>query len=71
MFLVGGSIGYYSGDIKNLTEDMKTLKPTIMPAVPRLLNRMYDKVMAQIRPSFIKRLMFNMAMGSKENEIKK
>ncbi|KAL1464052.1 hypothetical protein WDU94_003736, partial [Cyamophila willieti] len=71
MLLVGGSIGYYSGDIKNLTDDMKTLKPTIMPAVPRLLNRIYDQVMAQIRPSFIKRLMFNMAMSAKENEIKK
>lgn len=44
MYMVGGSVGFYSGDIKRLTEDMKALRPTVMPAVPRLLNRMYDKV---------------------------
>lgn len=44
MYMVGGSVGFYSGDIKRLSEDMKALRPTVMPAVPRLLNRMYDKV---------------------------
>lgn len=54
MYMVGGSVGFYSGDIKRLTEDMKALRPTVMPAVPRLLNRMYDKVSAacEIIPSF-------------------
>lgn len=46
MYMVGGSVGFYSGDIKTLSEDMKALRPTVMPAVPRLLNRMYDKVSA-------------------------
>lgn len=27
-FHVGASVGYYSGDIKNLTSDLKALKPT-------------------------------------------
>lgn len=44
MYIVGGSVGFYSGDIKTLPDDMKALKPTVMPAVPRLLNRLYDKV---------------------------
>lgn len=44
MYIVGGSVGFYSGDIKTLADDMKALKPTVMPAVPRLLNRIYDKV---------------------------
>lgn len=44
MYMVGGSVGFYSGDIKRLAEDMKALRPTVMPAVPRLLNRIYDKV---------------------------
>lgn len=44
MYMVGGSVGFYSGDIKNLADDMKALKPTVTPAVPRLLNRIYDKV---------------------------
>lgn len=71
MYLVGGSVGFYSGDIRHLTEDMKALKPTVMPAVPRLLNRIYDKVMAETNPSFVKRLLFNMALRAKENELKR
>jgi len=52
MYMMGGSVGFYSGDIKRLAEDMKALKPTVMPAVPRLLNRMYDKVSEDYGPCF-------------------
>ena len=31
----GGAVGFYSGNLKTLTADMKALKPTILPAVPR------------------------------------
>lgn len=40
----GARIGYFQGDIRRLSDDMKALKPTVFPVVPRLLNRMYDKV---------------------------
>ena len=30
-----------SGYLKNVTMDLKTLRPTILPAVPRFLNRIY------------------------------
>lgn len=40
----GARIGFFRGDVKLLTEDMQALKPTILPMVPRLLNRIYDKV---------------------------
>lgn len=26
-------------------DDLKTLRPTVFPVVPRLLNRMFDRVM--------------------------
>lgn len=71
MLMVGGSIGYFKGDIRNLSEDMKALKPTMVPAVPRLLNRIYDKVHAEIANSFVKKLLFNMALKAKESEIKR
>ncbi|KAK0094955.1 hypothetical protein PV326_009550 [Microctonus aethiopoides] len=71
MYIVGGSVGFYSGDIKTLPDDMKALKPTVMPAVPRLLNRLYDKVVAELQSSFLKRMIFNMGMRAKEAEIKK
>ncbi|CAF2743859.1 unnamed protein product [Rotaria sp. Silwood2] len=45
----GFKIGYYLGDISLLSDDMAHLKPTLMPSVPRLLNRMYDTIQATIR----------------------
>lgn len=71
MYYVGGMVGFYSGDIRELNNDLKYLKPTIMPAVPRLLNRVYDKIQNDISASSIKRLLFRMAMKSKENELRR
>lgn len=71
MYLVGGSVGFYAGDIRRLSDDMKALRPTVTPAVPRLLNRMYDKVNNEVGNSFIKRVLLNMALSAKENEIKR
>ena len=35
LLTTGGAVGFYSGNLKTLTADMKALKPTILPAVPR------------------------------------
>lgn len=43
---VTGITGTYPGDTKLLLEDIQELKPTIFPAVPRVLNKVYDKVNA-------------------------
>ncbi|KAG0275831.1 hypothetical protein BGZ95_008335 [Linnemannia exigua] len=45
-FSAGGKIGYSTGDPLRLLEDIGHLKPSIFPAVPRLLNRVYAKVYA-------------------------
>ena len=42
----GARIGFFRGDVKKLTDDIQALKPNIFPTVPRLLNRIYDKVRA-------------------------
>lgn len=39
-----GQVGYYSGNILNLMDDVACLKPTLMISVPRLLNRIYDRI---------------------------
>ena len=44
VFLNGSKIGFFRGDIKLLLDDIKELKPTLFAVVPRLLNRIYDKV---------------------------
>ena len=40
----GAAIGFYSGDVLRLLEDIAVLRPTVFPSVPRLWNRIYDKV---------------------------
>ncbi len=44
--MLGLQIGFFRGDIRKLVEDIQELKPTMFLTVPRLLNRMYDKVIA-------------------------
>lgn len=44
IMLEGGQIGFFRGDVKLLLDDMQTLRPTMFFSVPRLLNRIYDKV---------------------------
>lgn len=69
IYYSGAAVGFSSGNIRNLTTDMKSLKPTIMPAVPRLLNRVYDNLQEEIARSALKRLLYSMALKAKENEI--
>ncbi|KAF0714139.1 Aste57867_4026 [Aphanomyces stellatus] len=40
----GGRIGFFQGDTRKLPDDLAALEPTHFITVPRLLNRMYDKV---------------------------
>ncbi|KAI1295985.1 hypothetical protein EDD11_007619 [Mortierella claussenii] len=42
----GARIGYFQGNMLALVEDCQELKPTCVPAVPRLLNRIYAKIVA-------------------------
>ncbi|KAJ2031679.1 medium-chain fatty acid-CoA ligase faa2 [Coemansia sp. S100] len=42
----GGKIGVFSGNILNIVDDLQTLGPNIFNSVPRLLNRIYDRLVA-------------------------
>lgn len=37
-------MGFFRGDVKLLLEDVGALRPTLFLTVPRLLNRIYDRV---------------------------
>jgi len=39
MLYVGGSIGYWQGDVKKLMDDLGALRPTIFVGVPRVFER--------------------------------
>ncbi|KFO98071.1 Long-chain-fatty-acid--CoA ligase 5 [Calypte anna] len=69
VYSCGAKVGFFQGDIKLLTDDMKTLKPTLFPVVPRLLNRIYDKIQSGTK-SPVKRCLLNFAVMMKLAEIK-
>ena len=64
-------MGFFLGDIRALMDDMKHLRPTLMPVVPRLLNRIYDKVWSNVAGSKFKTKMLQWALDAKEAEIKR
>ncbi|NXC65694.1 ACSL5 ligase, partial [Anhinga anhinga] len=69
VYSCGAKVGFFQGDIKLLTDDMKALKPTLFPVVPRLLNRIYDKIQSGAK-SPVKRCLLNLAVIMKMAEIK-
>lgn len=46
-FTVGASITYT--DIKHIADDLKTVKPTYVPAVPRIWEGVYNKIIGNVR----------------------
>uniref|UniRef100_A0A7N8WRG2 Long-chain-fatty-acid--CoA ligase n=1 Tax=Mastacembelus armatus TaxID=205130 RepID=A0A7N8WRG2_9TELE len=70
MIVHGARIGFFQGDIRFLSDDLTTLRPTVFPVVPRLLNRMYDKIFGQADTS-LKRWLLGFAYRRKEAEMMK
>ncbi|XP_071829175.1 long-chain-fatty-acid--CoA ligase 1-like isoform X2 [Apostichopus japonicus] len=63
----GAQFGFFSGDTRKLMEDVAHLKPTIFIVVPRVLNRIYDKVNSGVKEAnVVKRTLFNWAFSSKK-----
>jgi long-subunit acyl-CoA synthetase (AMP-forming) len=51
LILEGNALGFSQGDNTKLVEDVQELKPTIFPGVPRVWQRIYDRVNAQVQES--------------------
>uniref|UniRef100_A0A8C6I8X1 Long-chain-fatty-acid--CoA ligase n=1 Tax=Mus spicilegus TaxID=10103 RepID=A0A8C6I8X1_MUSSI len=69
MLCHGAKIGFFQGDIRLLMDDLKVLQPTIFPVVPRLLNRMFDRIFGQANTS-LKRWLLDFASKRKEAELR-
>ena len=62
----GASMGFFSGDVALLMDDLATLRPTIFPSVPRLFNRIHDKIKARVHASGgVVQALFEYAYASK------
>lgn len=67
----GAKIGFYRGDPKKLLEDAVELKPTIFLLVPRLVNRIYAKIMSAVGQSGVKRMVFDFCLNRKMAALKR
>jgi long-chain acyl-CoA synthetase len=66
----GSRAGFFRGDVLGLLDDIAELKPTLFCSVPRLWNRIYDKVQAGIRDGgFVKQKLFAVAYASKKKAL--
>lgn len=71
MYHVGGAIGFYRGDVLLLVEDIALLRPTVFPSVPRLFNRIYDKlVVGTVKAPGLRGTLFRKAYASKLQALK-
>ena len=68
---IGGCVGYFTGDPLRLLEDAKLLKPHIFPAVPRILNRIYQSAMAAGNSPGLKGALFRTAVQTKLDQLHK
>ena len=46
-YMFKGTSIYYAQSIETIGDDLKEIQPTIMPTVPRLLEKVYDKIIAK------------------------
>uniref|UniRef100_A0A3B0MXW3 Long-chain-fatty-acid--coa ligase 5, putative n=1 Tax=Theileria annulata TaxID=5874 RepID=A0A3B0MXW3_THEAN len=68
----GSAIGLFSGDIKNVLEDIKALKPNVFPSVPRVYMRIHDKIFSTVsQKSFLIKSLFGLGLHRKLKKIKK
>lgn len=69
---LGVRIGYYSGDITRLVEDIQSLRPTVFFGVPRVYTRMLDKILSGVKEkSGVVQWLFRKALAWKESNYKK
>lgn len=54
----------YAQNMKTLVSDISIVKPSFLVAVPRVLEKIYEKAMSSIDENDLKKLIFEMAMKS-------
>lgn len=67
----GGSVGYASGDPQAFLADLQLVQPTFMPAVPRMLNRVYARIKETVAAGgWLKRALFAVALSTKRAQFR-
>ena len=71
MTYLGAKIGYFQGDVRHLLNDFETLQPTLIPSVPRVLNKAYDRINGVACSKPIIGKLFKLGISSKLAEVEK
>lgn len=62
----GVKVGYYSGNVQTLLEDIQELKPTLFISVPRLYNRIHERIFNSLKKkSGLVQSLFNKGLQNK------
>ncbi|KAI8613190.1 hypothetical protein BC830DRAFT_1170444 [Chytriomyces sp. MP71] len=69
---VGAAVGFFQGDTLKLMDDVSELRPTIFPSVPRLYNRIYDKIRVGVKKqgAVMGEILFSTALDAKMAQIR-
>ena len=69
-YTAGAGIGFYSGSALDLPDDIRILRPTVFPAVPRVLNKFMEKIKKTISSKgAIATWLFERALSSKSSDL--
>ncbi len=72
MLAMGVKLGFYSGDVTKLADDMQALKPQFFGSVPRVLNRIYDQIGSEVaKLTGFKKALYNRAVSVKRNRLQR
>ena len=63
--MLGGAIAYGTGDPLRLIEDIQLIRPSLLPSVPRVMNRVVSAAMATSTAGGLKGALFNRALQTK------
>jgi long-chain acyl-CoA synthetase len=67
LFMAGAHMGFYQGDTLKILDDLKALRPTVFCSVPRLYNRIYEKITGGVEAKGgLAKALFNMALDAKK-----
>ena len=67
----GARVGFFQGDALKLLDDLAELRPTYFVSVPRLYNRIYDKVLAGVKAKGgLAQTLFNAGFEAKKKGLK-
>lgn len=68
MLCISRGVATYYTSLRALSEDLKTVKPTVMASAPRLWENLYLKILANVKSAPpVRRALFHLAYGATKN----